>query len=105
MIGADPKFPACEFANLLPSGRAIPGRVAGGRFSVPRCRFPAIASVLIPLSLGLVQCDKAPDAGALAANAANAQVSPPAETFEDRFPPPSFRDRFPTASDIFEQRL
>jgi hypothetical protein len=105
MIGADPKFPACEFASLLPSGGAIPSRAAGrGRVASPS-RLAAIASVLIPLSLTLAQCDKAPNAGALAANAATAQVSPPADTFEDRFPPPSFRDRFPTAKESFEQRL
>jgi hypothetical protein len=105
MIGANPKFPACEFASLLPSGGAIPGHAAGRRFAAFRWRLAAIASVLIPLSLTLAQCDKAPSAGALAANAATAQVSPPADTFEDRFPPPSFGDRFPTAKESFEQRL
>src|SRR5207244_3536533 len=32
-------------------------------------------------------------------------VSPPGDTFEDRFPSPSFRDRFPTAKESFEQKL
>ncbi len=104
MIGADPKFPTCEFASLLPSGGAIPCRAVGRRIVASRWRLAAIASVLIPLSLSLAQCGKAPNAGALAANAANAQVSPPEDTFEDRFPPPSFRDRFPTAKEGFEQR-
>jgi hypothetical protein len=105
MVGADPKFPSCEFANLLPSGGAISGRATGRRVAASRWRLVGIASVLIPLSLTLAQCDEAPNAGALAASAATARVSPSADTFEDRFPPPSFGDRFPTAQESFEQRL
>src|SRR5215475_13010617 len=105
MIGADPKFPACEFASLLPSGGSIPGRAAGRGSIVSRWRLAAIAAFLIPLSLTLAQSDQAPNAGALAANAATAQVSPSAGTFEERFPSPSFSDRFPTATESFEQRL
>jgi hypothetical protein len=52
--------------------------------------------------LALAQCGKAPNASALAANA---QVSPAGDTFEDRFPAPSFKDRFPTAEESFEQKL
>jgi hypothetical protein len=104
MIGADPKFPACELANLLPSGKTIRDRAIGSRAVAPRRRL-AIASLLIPLSLILAQCGKAPNAGALAANAATAQVLAPEDSFEDRFPPPSFTERFPTAKESFEQRL
>jgi hypothetical protein len=58
--------------------------------------------LLVPLSLALAQCGKAPNASALAANA---QVSPAGDTFEDRFPAPSFKDRFPAAEESFEQKL
>ena len=52
----------------------------------------ALASFLLPLSLTLVQCDKAPSPGALAANA---RVTAD-DTFEEHFPAPQFDDRFPT---------
>jgi hypothetical protein len=73
-------------------------------------------SALVPLSLTLVQCGKAPNSAALAANSqANVQVvnqtvaktNPQlasADTFEDRFPAPQFRERFPSASESFLQR-
>ncbi|HWL18104.1 MAG TPA: alpha/beta hydrolase, partial [Bradyrhizobium sp.] len=57
---------------------------------------------MVPLSLTLAQCGKAPNADALAANA---QISLPGDTFDDRFPSPSFRDRFPTPQERFEQKL
>ncbi len=57
-------------------------------------------SALIPLSLVLAQCGKAPNAGALAANAQGTS----GDTFEDRFPQPQFRDRFPTAAESLPQR-
>jgi hypothetical protein len=104
MIGADPKFPACEFVSLSPSGRAIPGRRSGRRLAPSGWRIAVIASI-IPLSLALAHCGKAPNADALAANAASAQVPPPGDTFEDRFLAPSFRDRFPTAEETLQQRL
>lgn len=75
-----------------------------------------LISALVPLSLTLVQCGKAPDPAALAANSqANVQVvaktRPQAakqqvasDTFEDRFPAPQFRERFPSASEGFLQR-
>lgn len=76
-----------------------------------------LVSALVPLSLTLVQCGKAPDAAALATNSqANVQVvaktssqaSNPrvasGDTFEDRFPAPQFRERFPSASESFLQR-
>jgi hypothetical protein len=65
-----------------------------------RLRWIAVLSALLPLSLVLVQCGRAPSAGALAANV---QASS-GDNFDDRFPAPQFRDRFPTASESLEQR-
>jgi hypothetical protein len=64
------------------------------------------------MSLTLVQCGKAPNPAALAANSqANVQVVAKtnqqvasSDTFEDRFPAPQFRERFPSASEGFLQR-
>lgn len=76
----------------------------------------ATISALVPVSLTLVQCGKAPNPAALAANSqANVQIvnqtvaktNPQlanADTFEDRFPAPQFRERFPSASESFLQR-
>lgn len=76
----------------------------------------ATISALVPLSLTLVQCGKAPNSAALAANSqANVQVVnqtvaktnqqvTSADTFEDRFPAPQFRERFPSASESLLQR-
>jgi hypothetical protein len=107
MIGADPKFPLHDRVDLLPTSGAIRWRSGACRLGVSRVRafrirLFAVACFLAPLSLTLAQCGKAPNAGALAANA---QVSPPGDTFEDRFPAPSFKDRFPTAEESFEQKL
>jgi hypothetical protein len=107
MIGADPKFPLHDRVDLLPASGAIRWRSGACRLGVSRVRafrirLFAAACFLAPLSLTLAQCGKAPNAGALAANA---QVSPPGDTFEDRFPAPSFKDRFPTAEESFEQKL
>lgn len=76
----------------------------------------ALISALVPLSLTLVQCGKAPNPAALAANSqanvqgnvqvvakTNQQVAS-SDTFEDRFPAPQFRERFPSASEGFLQR-
>jgi hypothetical protein len=100
MIGADPKFPTHDVAGSLPS-RTILGRTGFCCLEVSRWRLLALA-FLAPLSLMLAHCGKAPSADALAANA---QVSPAEDTFEDRFPAPSFRDRFPTAKESFERKL
>jgi hypothetical protein len=64
-----------------------------------------VALLLVPISLIVAQCSRAPDAGALAANAhpSSAQASRVA-TFDERFPAPQFRDRFPTASESLAQR-
>ncbi|UQR60355.1 alpha/beta hydrolase [Bradyrhizobium sp. C-145] len=71
-----------------------------------------LISALVPMSLTLVQCGKAPNPAALAANSqANVQVVAKTntqvasgDTFEDRFPAPQFRERFPSASESFLQR-
>jgi hypothetical protein len=65
-----------------------------------RLRWIAVLSALLPLSLVLVQCGRAPSAGTLAANV---QASS-GDNFDDRFPAPQFRDRFPSASESLEQR-
>jgi hypothetical protein len=64
-----------------------------------------VALLLVPISLIVAQCSRAPDAGALAANAhpSSAQASRVA-TFDERFPAPQFRDRFPTAGESLAQR-
>ncbi|WP_245481400.1 alpha/beta hydrolase [Bradyrhizobium sp. LVM 105] len=72
----------------------------------------ALISALVPLSLTLVQCGKAPSPAALAANSqANVQVVAKTnqkvasgDTFEDRFPAPQFKERFPSASESLLQR-
>ncbi|MBJ7404368.1 MAG: alpha/beta hydrolase, partial [Bradyrhizobium sp.] len=74
-----------------------------------------LISALVPLSLALVQCGKAPDPAALAANSqANVQIvaktnvqtsrAASGDTFDDRFPAPQFRERFPSASESLLQR-
>jgi hypothetical protein len=62
-----------------------------------RLRLIAVLSIVVPLSLLLAQCGKAPPAGTLAANA-----HATGDTFEDRFPAPQFRDRFPTDSESLQ---
>ena len=92
MVGANPKNHELDFARrvTLPetAGRATR-------------RWPYLACLCVPLSLLLVQCSRAPNPGALAANAsATASTSTASgDTFDDRFPKPDFRDRFPTASE------
>jgi len=100
MVGAVPKLRADIRVDRTSSGlRSRALRIA-------------LISALVPLSLTLVQCGKAPNPAALAANSqANVQVvakSNPqvasADTFEDRFPAPRFGERFPSASESFLQR-
>jgi hypothetical protein len=62
-------------------------------------RFVATLTALLPLSLALVQCGQAPNAGALAANS-QATVG---DNFDDRFPRPQFRDRYPAPNETFGQ--
>ncbi|PSO13878.1 alpha/beta hydrolase [Bradyrhizobium sp. MOS003] len=104
MVGAVPKLRADMRADRTTSG-------ARGR----ALRIGLI-SALVPLSLTLVQCGKAPNPAALAANSqanvqggsqvvakTNTQVAT-GDTFEDRFPAPQFRERFPSANESFLQR-
>ncbi|QIO37251.1 alpha/beta hydrolase [Bradyrhizobium sp. 1(2017)] len=100
MVGAVPKLRADTRAARTRSGtRVLMLRVG-------------LVSALVPLSLTLVQCGKAPNPAALAANSqANVQVVAKTntqvasgDTFEDRFPAPQFRERFPSASESLLQR-
>jgi len=100
MVGAVPKLRADTRADRTMSGAR--GRVLR----------VGLISALVPMSLTLVQCGKAPNPAALAANSqANVQVVAKTntqvasgDTFEDRFPAPQFRERFPSASESFLQR-
>lgn len=105
MFGAVPRLGADCRADRTTSG-ARDRALRGG-----------LISALVPLSLTLVQCGRAPDPAALATSSqANVQVvaktssqtSNPhvasGDTFEDRFPAPQFRERFPSASESFLQR-
>jgi hypothetical protein len=92
MVGA--KFETLERACPVKSPGAAPHR-AGSR----RWRGIAILSALLPLSLTLAQCGRAPNPGALAANAQTSS----GDSFDDRFPAPQFRDRFPSANESFSQ--
>ncbi|WP_158671826.1 alpha/beta hydrolase [Bradyrhizobium guangdongense] len=100
MFGAVPRLRADTRADRTPSGRH-------GR-ALPL----GLISALVPLSLTLAQCGRAPDPATLAANSqANVQVVAKTnarvasgDTFEDRFPAPQFRERFPSASESFLQR-
>jgi len=104
MVGAVPKLRADSRADRTPSGRRGLALRLG------------LVSALVPLSLTLVQCGKAPNPAALAANSqanvqggsqvvakTNQQVAS-GDTFEDRFPAPQFRERFPSASESLLQR-
>ncbi|UEM17634.1 alpha/beta hydrolase [Bradyrhizobium barranii subsp. barranii] len=100
MVGAAPKLRADIRADRTLSG----ARSAALRI--------ALVSALVPLSLTLVQCGRAPNPAALAANSqANVQIvaktNPQvasSDTFEDRFPAPQFKERFPSASESLLQR-
>ncbi|HLZ02668.1 MAG TPA: alpha/beta hydrolase [Bradyrhizobium sp.] len=88
MVGANPKDHDVARGVRLPE---TAGRVRGW----------LLACLCVSLSLLLVQCGRAPNPGALAANASSAPTPSTAsgDTFDDRFPKPDFRDRFPTASE------
>lgn len=67
-----------------------------------------MTALLVPLSIALAQYEKAPEAGALAANTEGSQsragmAQAVADTFDDRFPQPKFADRFPTANESLTQ--
>jgi hypothetical protein len=93
MVGANPKDHERDVARRV----ALPETVSRAR----RWRWAALACVFVPVSLVLVQCGRAPNPGALAANASAAA---PSDSFDDRFPKPEFRDRFPTASEALPLR-
>jgi hypothetical protein len=63
-------------------------------------RWLAVATTIVPLSLLLTQCGRAPSPTTLAANASATS----GDNFDDRFPKPEFRDRFPAANESFQQR-
>ncbi|WFU28270.1 alpha/beta hydrolase [Bradyrhizobium sp. CB1717] len=101
MVGAVPNMRADIRADRASSGRH------------GRALRVGLISALVPLLLTLVQCGKAPNPAALAANSqanvqvvakTNTQQIASADTFEDRFPAPQFRERFPSASESFLQR-
>ncbi|MBR0858836.1 alpha/beta hydrolase [Bradyrhizobium liaoningense] len=100
MVGAAPKVKADPRADRT---------TAGARGRVLRV---GLIAALVPLSLTLVQCGRAPDPATLAANSqANVQVVAKTstqvasgDTFEDRFPASQFKERFPSASESFLQR-
>jgi hypothetical protein len=104
MVGANPKSHVIDVARR----RALPEAVQLGAFTlVRRWRLALLACVFVPLSLVLVQCGRAPNPGALAANASatsNVSTASAGDTFDDRFPKPEFRDRFPTPSEMLPQR-
>jgi len=77
------------------------GRAGESSPAATRCRWRFVASLtaLLPLSLTLVQCGQAPNAGALAANS-QATIG---DNFDDRFPRPQFRDRYPAPNETFGQ--
>lgn len=100
MVGAVPKLRADTRGDRTTSGARS------------RVLQVGLISALVPLSLTLAQCGRAPNPAALAANSqANVQVVAKTntqvasgDTFEDRFPAPQFRERFPSASESFLQR-
>jgi hypothetical protein len=104
MVGANPK----NHMNDVARRSASPDAVRLGALDlVRRWRLALLACVFVPLSLVLVQCGRAPNPGALAANASaasNVSTASAGDTFDDRFPKPEFRDRFPTPNEMLPQR-
>src|SRR5271165_1586979 len=99
MVGDDPRFHGTDCARK--------DKHPGARIHA-RLRLAAAALLLIPASLLIAQCSRAPDAGALAANVHPVSVpgstqAAPGDTFDERFPAPQFRDRFPTAGETLAQ--
>ena len=97
MVGANPKFQTSDHVGqVTPPGatRHASTRVAQHGAGSHRWRWIALLSALVPLSLVLVQCGKAPNAEMLAADS---QTS--GDSFDDRFPTPQFNDRFSGASE------
>ena len=85
MVGADPKFIAIDRWDRA-QHPALRRRARSFRW-----HWLAMAAIFVPLSLVLVQCGKAPNAGAIAANAEGAKSNVAKNnvaTFDDRFPQP-----------------
>src|SRR5690348_8630906 len=99
MFGAVPKHLTRAVANRARSPEAVARRRAmrSARLS---WRWLTVASTIVPMSLLLTQCGRAPNPTTLAANASAAS----GDSFDERFPKPEFRDRFPTANESFQQR-
>jgi hypothetical protein len=96
MFGAVPKHLTYAVADDARSPEAVAHR----RSVRSSLRWLAVVSTIIPLSLLLTQCGRAPSPTTLAANASATS----GDSFDDRFPKPEFRDRFPTANESFQQR-
>jgi hypothetical protein len=97
MVGANPKFQTSDrVGQVTPPGATRHAWTLDAQHGAGshRRRWIALLSAIVPLSLVLVQCGKAPDAEMLAANS---QTS--GDTFDDRFPTPQFNDRFSGASE------
>jgi hypothetical protein len=96
MFGAVPKHLTCAAINEARSPEAVALRrsVRSSR------RWLGVAATIVPLSLLLTQCGRAPSPTTLAANASATY----GDSFDDRFPKPEFRDRFPTVNESFQQR-
>src|SRR5215469_1792757 len=104
MVGADPK----NHVNDVARRSALPEAMRFGALNLGRrWRLVLAACVFVPVSLLLVQCGRAPNPGALAANASatsNVSTASAGDTFDERFPKPEFRDRFPAPSEMLLQR-
>ena len=105
MVGVNPKNHVNDVArpDALPEAVRLGAVNLGGH----RWRLALLGWVFVPLSLVLVQCGRAPNPGALAANASatsNVSTASAGDTFDDRFPKPEFRDRFPAPSEMLLQR-
>ena len=99
MVGATPKVSDDGFGE--PGERSAGARRAlrgGLRIGGHRWDRITLVSLILPLSLTLVQCGKAPSPGALAANARAAS----SDTFEERFPAAPFSERFPAAGETLQ---
>jgi hypothetical protein len=89
--------------NLHGNDRARLDEQPGVRLPA-RLRLNVAALLLIPVSLLLGQCSRAPEVSSLAANARPISTeAAPAATFDERFPAPQFRDRFPSPTESFAQ--
>src|SRR5260370_23095944 len=102
MVGANPKFQTTDrVGEVIPPGAAPHARAQAAQHdrARPGLRRIALLAALVPLSLALVQCGKAPNAGVLAANSQDSGAS-----FEDRFPATPFNDRFTGTNENFVQR-